>query len=84
MRYLHDNMFSLFVWTIVAEALYFISFGLEYIAFALVKTIDNIMKIRYAIDFIQLGIVIWGIIVVGMIKDVHSEVEESMDVVEKR
>lgn len=52
MKFLHDNMFQLFIWTIVAEALYFISFGLEYFAFQVVKTVENIMKIRYAIDLI--------------------------------
>ena len=52
MKFLHENMFQLFIWTIVAEALYFISFGLEYFAFQVVKTVENIMKIRYAIDLI--------------------------------
>ena len=42
------------------------------------------MKIRYAIDFVQLGIVIWGVIVLGFMKDVNSEVEDALEVVEKR
>lgn len=52
------------MWTMVAEGFYFISFGLEYYAFVAVKNSGRMTRIRYSIDLMQLGIVIWGLIAV--------------------
>mgnify|MGYP006117716083 CR=1 FL=1 len=55
------------------------SFGLEYTAFVAMKKTSNIKKIRYIIDIIQIGIVIWGLSLRDLVKTIPVDEKEAVD-----
>ena len=69
----------------VAEGFYFISLGLEYFAFLAVKNSGRMTKIRYSIDLMQLGIVIWGLIAVDFRNlQLSKKAGTELELIEKR
>ena len=64
MVFLYNADIHVFIWTIIAESYYLVSFAIEYYAFTFVKSSAKMTKLRYFIDLIQLMIFVWGLIAI--------------------
>lgn len=66
-------MTHIFVWTMVTEVCYFISFTVEIITFLHATKISHIKWVRFSLDIFQLIVVIWGFMVVGFTPTITKE-----------
>ena len=81
MSLLFGKFTQIFCWVIVTEVFYFVSFSLEYVAYRAVNNKRIIDAIRYSIEFTQLAIIIWGLIVVNFIQ---PDAQEQLKAIRKR
>ena len=79
MEILYKKSFNLFVWTIFALAFYFFSFFFQFTAFLALKNSSSFKKIRYILDLTQVGIVIWGLSLWDLIKDIPMDQKDKLN-----